>query len=306
MLLKYLNPNVVLVATLSPPEAAVAEYFAPPSDLGGAQNDSSGSASALTLTLVDTVTGKVVKRLVHEHASLPLHAVLVENAIVATYWNAKAKRTELSSTALYEGVIDKYGMGPLAARASSATPAPYLAAEYSAYSAIAPMAMQKSYTLPRAVTAMHFTLTASGVSNKNILLALRSGQVYSVDMRLIHPRRPLGEPSQSEKEEGLAKYSPFLVLSPVTALTYNYALAGRGAARIVSAASNLESSSLVLSFGGGSLDLHLNRALPSQGFDLLASDFNHALLLSILSALGGAVLVLRRMHQRKHLGAVWA
>jgi hypothetical protein len=98
---------------------------------------------------------------------------------------------------LYEGVIDKYGLGPLASSKSGANPAPYRAAAHSAYSGISPMAVQKTYTLPRAVTALSHTLTMSGVSNKNILIAFRSGQVFSVDMRQIHPRRPMSDPSQS-------------------------------------------------------------------------------------------------------------
>jgi hypothetical protein len=238
-------------------------------------------------------------------------------------FSLQGKRTELSSTALYEGVIDKYGMGPLASGKSGANPAPYRAAAYSAYSGISPMAVQKTYTLPRAVTALSHTLTSSGVSNKNVLIAFRNGQVYSVDMRQIHPRRPMSDPSQSgeslyeyssckfnrallaEKEEGLLKYNPFLVMSPYSALTYNYTLLGHGASQIVSAPSSLESSSLVLSFGGG-VDFQVNRALPSQGFDMLSSDFNHTLLVSILMILAAAVLVLRRMHQKKQMKTIWA
>ena len=89
------------------------------------------------------------------------------------------------------------------------------------------------------------------------------------------------------------------------ALTHNYTLQG-GAAHIVSSASKLESSCLVLSFGGGTTDIHLNRVLPSQAFDLLSSDFNYTLLVAILLALATAVLVLRNMQQKKHLGTIWA
>jgi len=95
------------------------------------------------------------------------------------------------------------------------------------------------------------------------------------------------------------------MLVPYSALTYDYALKGRGASHIVSAPSHLESSSLVFSFGNGA-DLHLNRALPSQGFDMLASDFNYGLLVAILVGLGMIVVVLRRMHQKKHLSSIWA
>lgn len=108
-----------------------------------------------------------------------------------------------------------------------------------------------------------------------------------------------------EKEEGLTKYNPFLVLNPYSALTHNYTLLGPGATQIVSTPSALESTSLVLSFGGG-VDFHVNRALPSQGFDMLSSDFNHALLVVILLALAATVWFLRRMHQKKQMRTIWA
>ncbi len=90
VLLKYLNPNVVLISTISPPQAAVHHYHS--SFLDGASTPSQAGhneSSVLTLTLVDTVTGKVVKRISHEGAGLPLHVVLVEHSIVATFWNIK-------------------------------------------------------------------------------------------------------------------------------------------------------------------------------------------------------------------------
>lgn len=101
------------------------------------------------------------------------------------------------------------------------------------------------------------------------------------------------------------KYTPFLILNPLNAVTHNYSLPG-GAACILSAASKLESSSLVLSFGGDTVDMQLNRVMPSQDFDLLASDFNHPLLVAILLALAVAVLFLRSLKHKKHLNTVWA
>lgn len=101
------------------------------------------------------------------------------------------------------------------------------------------------------------------------------------------------------------RYSPFITLIPLGALTHNYSLPG-GVSHIVSAPSNLESSSLALSFGGGAVDLHLNRVMPSQDFDLLSSDFNYSLLVAILLALATAVRMLRNMQQRKHLSTIWA
>jgi hypothetical protein len=69
------------------------------------------------------------------------------------------------------------------------------AAAKSAYTAASPIAMQKTYVLPRAVTALQHTVTAHGLSNKNVLMAMQNGQIYSVDMKQIHPRRPFSDPS---------------------------------------------------------------------------------------------------------------
>ena len=57
----------------------------------------------LYAALVDTVSSKVLYRiLLSNTAAAPVHTLLVENHLIVTYWNAKAKRTELSSSALYE------------------------------------------------------------------------------------------------------------------------------------------------------------------------------------------------------------
>lgn len=129
----------------------------------------------------------------------------------------------MTSIALYEGVIDNYELSPFATSrarssstylssvaitaanggqlsdgsSSSGNKTPLLLR--SAYSSIIPIAMQKSFVLPNAVTALHHTVTVNGIANKNILLGLRNGQVYTVDMRQIHPRRPLSDPSTTGK-----------------------------------------------------------------------------------------------------------
>lgn len=101
VLLKYLNPNVVLITTISPPAAAAAEYSSGVSSSASAATASgdvdSTEATSITvaepemaLTLVDTVTGKIIKRITLESAVRPVHNVFVENAIVTTYWNNKA------------------------------------------------------------------------------------------------------------------------------------------------------------------------------------------------------------------------
>jgi hypothetical protein len=117
---------------------------------------------------------------------------------------SQAKRTELASIALYEGVIDSTELTPFASsrtRAASAFLSSSAASANSdtrsAYGSPAPIAMQKTYVLPRSVTALHHTITAHGLANKNLLMAFRNGQIYSIDFRQIHPRRPFTDPSNA-------------------------------------------------------------------------------------------------------------
>lgn len=94
VLLKYLNPHVVLVTSIavsspSVPSADASSSVEPaPAEDGGSAAPGEAS-SVLYWTLVDTVTGKVILRLHQESAALPVHAILLENHIIATYWNSK-------------------------------------------------------------------------------------------------------------------------------------------------------------------------------------------------------------------------
>jgi hypothetical protein len=48
---------------------------------------------------------------------------------------------------------------------------------------------------------MHHTTTERGITNKNLLLGFNTGQLYSLDTRMVDPRRPINAPTQAEKEE---------------------------------------------------------------------------------------------------------
>jgi len=124
VLLKYLNPHVALVTTIataasasSPidPEASTAESAAVASDDGPivAGEVASERGSVLFWTLVDTVTGKVILRLHQESAALPVHAILMENHIVATYWNTKVCLTHYRLFTLCSNDLDPVPSIPL-------------------------------------------------------------------------------------------------------------------------------------------------------------------------------------------------
>lgn len=97
VLVKYLNPHVALVTSISSAasSAAVSATATATASASAAEEASvvdgveAVADGTLYWTLLDTVTGKVVLRLHQESGSLPVHSVLVENHIVSTYWNSK-------------------------------------------------------------------------------------------------------------------------------------------------------------------------------------------------------------------------
>ena len=78
------------------------------------------------------------------------------------------------------------------------------------------------------LTLLSRTLPPStpGMAHKNILIGFSGGQLFSIDHRMIHPRRPLGTPTNSEKEEGLSQYNPFIPIIPQHAVTQDARVAG--------------------------------------------------------------------------------
>lgn len=293
---------MMIVASVHPPVASKSYQSL---DTSSPAYDDLASQSTLYLTLIDSASGKVIHRVTHENGAAPVNAVIIENNIVVTYWNSKAKRTELSSISLFEGMADKYALHPLASSQNSATIQQLERnSNFSSFTSPAPLSMQRSYILPKAVDGLALTVTSHGISNKNILFVLSSGQLVSVDMRLISPRRPLTEPTPSEKEEGLQKYHPIIFLNPQSYVTLDQAMArGYGPVLVASSPTQLESTSAVFSVWGK--DLYFNIVKPSQNFDSLASDFNHVMLVLILSTLALVVFVMRRYAKNKQLKSSW-
>ena len=151
--------------------------------------------------------------------------------------------------------------------------------------------------------AIGHSVTAQGITHKNILLGLSTYQLHALDMRQVSPRRPTVVPTQAEKEEGLMQYHPFVAFAPMNMITYNYTLSGAVTA-IYSYPTMLESTSIV--FSTTTNGIFCNRIQPSQGFDAMPSDFNAPLLLLILAAMVVAIATLRKVYKNKQLSSQWA
>jgi hypothetical protein len=242
--------------------------------------------------LIDTVTGRIIHRVLHAHSSGPVYLVQTENWVVYSYWNQKARRSEMGSICLYEQAVEKYGLNPWTR--------PDFASTFSSYAAPTPVVHHRSFIFPLAVKALATSTTIHGITTRHLVVGLTTNQVYTMDLRFMDPRRPAGKPTPVQMQEGLMQYSPYLPLIPQQIVSYNTTVANLHT--ITSTPSAVESTSLVLAYG---LDIFYVRVCPSKEFDMLSADFNYTLLILIIATLFFAMVVCRSIVNRKTLMAYW-
>ncbi|KAL1121968.1 hypothetical protein AAG570_003376 [Ranatra chinensis] len=185
VLYKYINPNLVALATLSQDPI---------------------HKSVLSVFLLDVVSGRVILSVVHKRASEPIHVVHSENWVAYSYFNDKSRRTEMVALDLYEG------------KSQTNT-----TAFSSITQRIDPFIERQAYIFPYHILAMKETITEKGITSKHILVGLGSGGVMEVPWALLDPRRPV-VPTMEMREEGVIPYMPELALPHEAIITYNHTL----------------------------------------------------------------------------------
>lgn len=281
LLTKYLNPHLLLVATERPRGALPTEAGEQP------------SGPEVDVALLDGVTGRVVHRGNHPHARGPVHAAIIEHSVYYTYENTKTERNEIRSLALYEPhKIARYQLNPFSPHNTSAA--------FTSYELEQPVALHRTFVLPGHVDSMAPTRTAHSISTPGLLLGLRSGSIMMLDTRWVDPRRPLEKPTAAEKAEGLPQYQPFLPMSPQKVLSYSQPVERPRV--ILSLPATLESTTVIFAAG---LDTFYTRTTPSQPFDILATDFNKLMLVTMGSALAIATFLAGQAARNKQLKQSW-
>ena len=114
----------------------------------------SQSKTMITVQIIDQVTGKVFFSATHKKVMGPFHAVHSENWAVYTYYNEKARRTEVVSLELYEGKEQ-----------SNAT------TFSSIESRVQPMMERQAYILPLDIVSLEETMTTKGITSKHLRVA---------------------------------------------------------------------------------------------------------------------------------------
>ena len=284
LMLKHLNPHLIAVAVIT-----------------SETTDSNILKQTVTISLIDAVTGRVVQRFFHKNCAGPVKVTQSENWVFYSYWNMKARRTEISSIALYDGAIDSNSLNPwttLPKVVQNENKA--LDTSFSSYDSEQPVILQKTFIFPCGITSLSGVHTLGGVTEKQLLIGTVNGQIYSLDRRFLDPRRPSGKPSKSDQMEGLMPYMPILPVMNQNVLSYTKEIERLDT--IVSAPAGLESTTLVLGYG---LDMFFTRAMPSQGFDILPEEFQWELLIIMITALFVGQYVARTSLEKQQLNSQW-
>jgi len=263
VLFKYMNPNLALVV---------------------AKGTDSAAKIFINVYLLDLVTGRIFYSASHKKVLPPFHTVNSENWAVYSFFNDKARRTELVSLELYEGKTQTN------------------ASVFSSIdNTVSPLVERQAYILPASdITAMQETITEQGIASKHLLIGTAAGSVIDLPLHMVDPRRsPLNAPPHL-REPGIPPYIPELAIPHESIANYNQSLLG--VREIVSSPSGLESTTLVFVHG---LDLYGTRLTPSKGFDMIKEDFDYLMITSVILGLAVASYVSRKFSQKKMLAQAW-
>ncbi|KAJ3342645.1 DUF1620 super [Gonapodya sp. JEL0774] len=307
VLYKYLNPNLIAVAT----------HRRTPQPLA-------------SLYLVDTVKGAV-----HFSASYSVgadpepglpkyghHLVQWENVVLFSFWNSGGfdKREEIvdpfqAEDSQSQDSGDKKRRKRKRKRESRAKGQEIVVLEvfesefvdkriesrnFSSLESAQPNVLSQAYVFPSSISAVGVTQTHAGITTREVLFGLPSGQIVGVNKKVLDPRRPYGAPSADDKEEGLVPYTPMVTINQKDTATYYLKVLGIN--HIISSPAFLESTSLVLGYG---MDVFFTRRNPSKTFDILSEDFSRVSLLATVAALTAGIVVAKYMAQQKKLRDAW-
>ncbi|XP_051131617.1 uncharacterized protein LOC127251789 [Andrographis paniculata] len=281
VLYKYISKNLLFLATVTPKAVDAIGYVTP-------------EESSLVVYVIDTVTGRILHRMIHHGSQGPVHAVFIENWVVYHYFNLRAHRYEMSVIEIYDQArADNKDVLKLVLGTHNLT------SPITSYSRPEVFTKSQSYFFSHSVKTMAVTLTAKGITSKQILLGTIGDQVLALDKRFLDPRRTVN-PTQSEKEEGIIPLTDSLPIISQSYITHSLKVEGlRGIATVPA---KLESTTLAFAYG---VDLFFTRLAPSRTYDSLTEDFSYALLLITIVALVAAIVVTWIWSEKKDLQDKW-
>jgi len=288
VLYKYLNPNVLAVATIKPDE----KY-----------------TSVLSLYFIDTVKGSVIHHSYYEGggetAIMKPQIIQYENIVICVFWNHGApfvieevqdKETKKLQKNIKKGsqivVFELYESEVENEKDTNQ--------EFSSFNYIQPYIASKSYLFDSVITSIGVTSTRNSIANREIIVGLDSNEMYGIHSILLNARRKISPPTNNDKQEGLIQYRPGIPINTKFIMTYS--LPVTGITTIISNPATLESTSLVAAYG---LDIFITRRSPSHNFDVLSEAFNKPILVVTMVAVLVAVIYTSKKIKSNEFRQAW-
>jgi len=290
VLYKYLNPNIVLVISVS------------------------HEHSTASLYVIDTVSGDILYSISHEgvDTTQPIASVLTENWFAYSLWADVLPTDVLTTTEtlpaskgyqifvseMYESDVPN-DRGPLGSAANSSSLEP---SDIPNAGPALPFVATQSFLIPEAISHMSVTETRQGITTRQLLCTTPSNNaIIGIPRTILDPRRPVGrDPTTAEMEEGVFRYQPYIEFDPKLVLTHKREVIG--VKDVITSPAVLESTSLLFAYG---IDIFGTRVAPSAAFDILGKGFNKLSLVGTVLALWVGVVVLAPMVRRKQINGRW-
>jgi len=289
VLYKYLNPNILVVATIKPNK----EY-----------------TSTLSLYFLDTVKGSIIHHSFYEGGGetsiMKPKIIQYENKIVCAFWNhgipitdeneqldKEAKKlkknikkgTHVVVFELYESEIENQKDTNQ---------------EFSSFNYLQPYIVSKSFLFDNVITSIGVTTTRNSIANREVIVGLDNNEIYGIPSLFLNARRKIHPPTNDDKQELLIQYFPSIPNSSQNIMTHTLSVSG--IKTIISNPATLESTSLVVAYG---LDVFLTRRSPSETFDVLSDSFNKPFLIITMATVGFAVIYTGRKIKDNEFKRVW-
>lgn len=243
----------------------------------------------LTVNVIDTFTGSILTTQSHKNVfEADFKSVVGEHWIVYTYYSTTpTPEQKIVVIDLFESLVPNTRYSP---------------SNSSSYTHDLPSISTQSFILPYRVKSMALTKTRFGVTTKAILVAFENNQIAYIPKPVLNSRRVVGRDlTADEKAEFLMMpYEPLIKLDD--SLVLSHARSVMGADHIVSFPTNLESTTIVCTYG---LDVFCTRLSPSSQFDKLTSGFDKLKMSASLVLLIVIVAVLKPIRASKELEKLW-
>lgn len=268
VLYKYLYPNLAAFAVLNKP------------------------TRILYIHIVDTITGEIIHTAYHDelvHQDEKINVLFGEHWVIYSYWSNKPyPEQKIVVIDLFESLKSNERFSN-----SSSSSLDYKHP---------PAVISKSFILPFKINSMAVSKTRFGVTTKSIIISLTNGQILYLPKYILNSRRVDGRALTNEEvsEFMLSQYDPIITIDDNFVISHHRQILG--ADTLISIPTNLESTSIVCSYG---LDVFCTRVSPSLQFDKLTSSFDKVKLIASILMLIVIVLILKPLKDSRNLKALW-